>query len=72
MTQRVGARLAPARLLATERSEAESKRNTHYERVACSVFRQARHLDNKGLSGKAQSDIGGSRETFFLCSSKIR
>jgi hypothetical protein len=33
---------------------AEGKRNTHYERVAWSVFRQARHLDYKGLSEKAQ------------------
>jgi hypothetical protein len=71
MTQRVGAGLAPARLPAAERSEAEGKRNTHYERIAWPVFRQARHLDYKGLSGKAQSDIGGSLEVFFLRNSKI-
>jgi hypothetical protein len=33
-------------------------RNTHYERVAWSEFRQARHLDYKGLSEKAQYGKG--------------
>jgi hypothetical protein len=35
-------------------AEGNGIRNTHDERVAWSVFRQARHLDYKGLSEKPQ------------------
>ncbi len=34
-------------------------RNTHYERVAWSVFRQPRYLDYEGLSEKAYGLKGG-------------
>jgi hypothetical protein len=41
-------------------------RNTHYERVAWPVFRQARHLDYKGLSEKAQAAAISNFRRFLL------